>query len=173
MSKGRLDSPLAREARLVQNPALGAALLWRFTCGYSDRHRTSSNPALQELFLVLPIILHQDTFELLESTNLPTGLHGFTNKFTRSDVGKSDVLLGVNSRAVAWRTLTWESIRLGVRVNLISVAPSSGQVLPMTRTPPTDVPTSIKPLLANAEKLGSWCAELSIFEIGTLLKVSF
>ena len=168
------NSPLTREARHVQNPALGAVLLWRIRVRlFGAAPDEWACGRLQELFLVLPILLHQDTFDLLKATTLPTGLHGFANKFTRSDVGKSDLLLGVQSRAIAWRSLTWDSIRLGVQVNIISITSSSGTVIPVTRTSPTDVPVSIKPLLANAEKLGAWCADLSVFEIGALLKVSF
>ena len=42
----------------VQNPALGAVLLWRFTCGYySNENRPVPFPLL---FVVLPIVFRQD-----------------------------------------------------------------------------------------------------------------
>ena len=43
----------------------------------------------------------------------------------------------------------------------------------LTTSSPTGVPVSIRPLLANAEKLGQWCSDLSLFETAAILKVRF
>ena len=37
---------LAREAQNIQNPALGAAILWRFCCGYVGAHPEGDLPRL-------------------------------------------------------------------------------------------------------------------------------
>ena len=166
-------STLSQEARYVQNAALGAVLLWRYVLGWTDHNRTSAYPALPLLFLVLPILFHHETLEILKSTNRPTGLHGFAEKFSRSSSRKSDVLMGIHSRAVSWRRLTWESIQIGVRAKLLSLSSSSAAVIPLTKAKPSAVPGSIRPLLYNAEKLGQWCANLSMFEVATILKVHF
>ena len=166
-------SPLSQETRHVQNPALGAVLLWRYALGWSEHNRIRAYPALPLLFVVLPILLHQDTFDLLKSTKRPTGLHGFAEKFSSASSRKSDVLMGIHSRAASWRRLTWQSIQLGVRARLFSVSRSGATVIPLTKAQPSALPTSIRPLLANAEKLGEWCANLSMFEVATILKVQF
>jgi hypothetical protein len=157
----------------VQNPALGGVLLWRFTCGYVDQHKTSNHPPIPLLFIVLPVLFHRETFEVLKSTNRATGLHGFADKFSRTNLAKSDVLLGIQTRAASWRSLTWESLRLGIQSRLVTVTRSAGTVIPVTTTAARGVPQSIRPLVTNAEKLGAWCSELSLFEIGTILKVGF
>jgi len=164
---------LTREVRHIQNPGLGAVLLWRFACGYSASHPTSEHPPLQLAFIVLPVILHKETFELLKSTNRPTGLHGFADKFSRTDVGKSDVLLAIQPRALAWRPLSLDSLRLAVRARLLTVYQGDGKMIPVSTSAPSGVPASVKPLLVNAEKLGEWCSVLTLFEIGTVLKVAF
>src|SRR6218665_1496249 len=46
----------AREAQNIQNPALGAAVLWRFCCGYVEAHPGGEPPRLPLLFLLLPIV---------------------------------------------------------------------------------------------------------------------
>ena len=166
-------STLTQEVRHVQNPALGGVLLWRFVCGYVDKHKTSDHPPLPLLFIVLPILFHRETFEVIKSTNRPTGLHGFADKFSRTTLAKSDVLLGIQTRAVSWRALTWESLQMDVQSRLVTVSRSVGTAIPVTTTPARGVPPSIKPLVSNAEKLGEWCSELSLFEIGTILKVGF
>lgn len=166
-------SSLAREAHLTQNPALGAVLLWRFACGYREKHPTSDHPPLQLAFIVLPLLLHKETFEILRSTKPATGLHGFSDKFARTDVRKSDLLLATQSRALAWRPLSLESLRLGIQTRLLTVSRTDGRLIPISTAPASGVPTSVRPLLVNAEKLGSWCSELTLFEIGTALKVAF
>ena len=65
---------LAREVQNVQNPALGATLVWRFCCGYVEAHRVDASPPLPLLFFVLPIILHQATSEFVKRTYKSSGL---------------------------------------------------------------------------------------------------
>jgi hypothetical protein len=166
-------STLTKEARVIQNPALGAVLLWRFACGYSGNHPTSNYPPLQLAFIVLPILLHRDTFDLLKGTQRATGLHGFADKFSRTNVAQSDVLLAIQSRAIAWRPLSLESLRMGIHTRLLTVSCAEGRVIPVTTSSASAVPDSVKPLLFNAEKLGAWCSALTLYEIGTALKVAF
>jgi hypothetical protein len=164
---------LTQETRHVQNPALGAVLLWRFVCGYTGQHKTHEFPPLQQLFIVLPIIFHRETFEILRGTNRPSGLHGFADKFSRAAVGKSDVLIGIQSRAVLWRALTLESLNLSIATRLLTVSRTDATAIPLTTTSSSGVPQTIKPLMTNSEKLGEWCSDLSLFEVGTILKVGF
>ncbi len=166
-------STLTQETRYVQNPALGGVLLWRFACGYTEQHKTSGHPPLHLLFIVLPILFYRETFDVLKSTKRPTGLHAFAAKFSYSNLGKTDVLLGIHERAALWRNLTWESFQLSIQSRLLTVSRSNSTVIPLTKTSPTGVPISIRPLLTEAEKLGQWCSEMSLFEIGTILKVGF
>ena len=166
-------SSLTKETRNVQNPALGAVLLWRFACGYSAKHKTSEYAPVPTLFLVLPLIFHHESFELLRGTNRPSGLHGFAVKFSKSKVAKSDILLGVHSRSIRWRSLTLESLNIGVRTQLLTVDNSNATVIPISTTSAKGVPASIRSLLTNAEKLGEWCSALSLFEISNVLKIGF
>ena len=124
-------SSLAREAHLTQNPGLGAVLLWRFACGYREKHPASDHPPLQLAFIVLPLLLHKETFEILRSTKPATGLHGFSDKFARTDVRKSDLLLATQSRTLAWRPLSLESLRLGIQTRLLTVSRTDGKLIPI------------------------------------------
>lgn len=166
-------STLTQETRHVQNPALGAVLLWRYTSAWTQHSATSAHPPLQLLFIVLPILLHHETFAILQGTNRPSGLHGFADKFSRASVGKTDMLAGIHSRVLSWRTLTWRGVQFAIRSRLITLSTSTGTVIPLTASPPTGLPVSIRPLLRNAEKLGQWCSPLPLFEVATILKVRF
>lgn len=161
---------LAREAQNVQNPALGATILWRFCCGYAAAHRTSGAPPLPLLFLVLPIVLHQATAELLQRTRIGSGLRAYASKFGDASVSKQDLLLQVHERAIRWRPLTLQSIELAAAGHLLKVS-EEGELVPLSRTKARGLPDEVKQLLANAEKLGAWCGQLSLHEVTTTLKI--
>src|ERR1035441_4731796 len=90
---------LSREVRAVQNPALGAMLLWRCSVGYQGASATAAPMPIPLLFVVLPIILHKQTAELLSSTQERSGLRKFTEKFQTSAQSKTDLLLALAPRA--------------------------------------------------------------------------
>ena len=161
---------LAREAQNVQNPALGAAILWRFCCGHADAHRSGDPPRLPVLFLVLPIVLHQATAELLRRTRATSGLRTFAAKFGDAAVSKQDLLLQIHERALRWRLLTLNSIELAAAGQLLKLA-EDGAVVPLSRTKARGLPEEVKQLLADAEKLGVWCGQLTLHEVTTTLKV--
>ena len=164
-------STLNRETTFVQNPALGAVLLWRFCTSYAQAHVTDDSPVLHLAFLILPIILHRDTFEEINSTK--GSIHTFTDKFSRSDTSKSDILLGIQNRVTQFRELTLESIQLAVHCRLVTILPASGRLVSLSSAKPSSPPSSIRPLIANAEKLGKWFAGMTLFEIENVLKVAF
>lgn len=161
---------LAREAQNVQNPALGAAVLWRFCCAYSTTHPTNDAPALPTLFVVLPIVLHQTTVELLRRTRPSSGLRAFAAKFSDSAVSKQDLLLQIHDRSLRWRTLTLQSIELAAAGRLIHLT-DAGDVISLSKTKARGLPDEVKQLMNDAERLGAWCGPLTLHEIATTLKV--
>lgn len=166
-------SPLAQEVRNVQNPGLGAMLLWRFAIGYSSSNRTSEPAPLPVLFLVLPILLHERTRDHLRSTRGASGLRAFTSKFGEASNAQQDLLVAVHDRALRLRSLSLESLSIAHATKLISIR-SDGHVIALTRTAPrVGVPQSVQQLMKDAEKLGNWCGELTLHEVGVALKVAF
>ena len=162
---------ITRELRLVQNEALGAVLIWRFSCGYTSEHRTSDAAPLPLAFLVPPLIFHRDTYDAIAGTK--SGLHAFADKFTRSDNVQTDILLDVHERAIRFRPFCLNALEIAVRKRLVTLLTASGRLAPLSTATPGNVPSSVVPLLANAEKFGKWCAPMSMFEIGTALKLDF
>lgn len=162
---------LSREANYVQNPALGAVLLWRFACGYAESHRTRSSPPLPVAFVVLPLVLHTDSFEELARTR--SGLRKFAEKFSESKAPREDMLLAIHNRVSAWRLRSLDAVQVAVRARLLTVIPKDGTLMPLSQTRPAGVPASINPLMSNAEKLGVWFSAMSLFELATLLKLRF
>lgn len=161
---------LAREAQNVQNPALGATILWRFCCAYSASHPTNDPPALPVLFVILPIVLHQATTELLRRTRPSSGLRAFAAKFGDSTISKQDLLLQIHDRSLRWKALTLQSLQLAAAGRLVHLT-DSGDVVPLSKTKARGLPEDVKLLLADAEKLGAWCGLLTLHEVTTTLKV--
>lgn len=161
---------LVREAQNVQNPALGAAVIWRFCCGYVESQAAGDPPPFPVLFLALPIVLHQATAELVQSTRIGSGLRAFAAKFGDSTVSKQDLLLQLHDRALRWRVLSLQSIELATAGRLIHIT-DAGSAVPLSRTKARGMPDEVKQLLADAEKLGAWCGQLTMHEITTTLKV--
>ncbi len=162
---------LSREASFVQNPALGAVLLWRFCTAYTAAHPSNESPVVQLNFLVLPILLHKETFEEIKATR--AGFHTFVDKFSRSENSKADVLLSIHDRVDQFRDLTLESLRLAVQCRLVTVIAATSKVVPLSSATPSGVKPSVQTLIKNAEKLGEWCAPMTLFEIENILKVAF
>ncbi|WP_261323374.1 three component ABC system middle component [Burkholderia anthina] len=121
-------------------------------------------------FLVLPVVLHRATAELLRRTRQSSGLRAFATKFGDSQVSKQDLLLQVHERAVRWRELTLQSVELAAAGHLVQLS-HDGEVSPLSRTRARGLPDDVKQLMADAEKLGAWCGQLTLHEITTTLKV--
>ena len=167
-------SILSKESRIVQNPALGAFLIWRFTVGYEQGSENEDGTPLPLIFIVLPILLHPEICEFVINTQRASGLRAFAGKFVSSKVSKSDLLLAINKRAINFRSLTMHSLNLAVNARLTTIAPDNGIVIPLSNTPPkSGIPESITSLFKAAEKLGVWCSQVSLHEISIILKVGF
>jgi hypothetical protein len=165
---------LNRETNLIQNPALGAILLWRFAVGYGKGSNTQQPTPLPLFFIVLPIIMHEETAQFVTSTLEKSGLRTFADKFSNSANVKSDLLLAIHDRSLQMRELSMSSIRLGISSNLLLLDPGVGMAMPISETAPkSNIPSSIRPLLKGAEKLGVWCSAVSLYEISLILKVAF
>lgn len=156
------------EVQAMQNPALGAALLWRFACGFSPESSPNGTP-MPLAFLVLPLTFHAKSAEKLSSTLPGSGLRKFESKFSEDDRG--DVLLALQPRMLAMRDLSLRSLRIAIRSGLLTLVPKEAVLWPRTRSAPPAGAKPVGELLKSAEKLGSWCRDVSLFEVAGLLKV--
>lgn len=158
-----------REVYYVQNPAIGAAILWQFVNGYYDKENKAVPFPL--LFIVLPIVFRRDLCEIIYSTRKGKGLSKVSEKLFNDK--KNDNLYTINNSAIELRSLTLDSFNIGTSARLFALDTSTATVLPLTRTKKSGLSRSIKKLLDAAEKLGAWCSELSLLEICEWLKVRF
>ena len=164
---------LTREVRNVQNPALGAGLLWRFACGYIESHSTRDPVPLLLAFLVLPIVFHERSEELVAGTRKASGLRAFAAKFGNSDNSMQDVLMAVHGRMLALKSLTRESLQVALATRLLRLE-TTGTLIALSQTrADSGIPVGVRRLMQSAEKLGYWCGLLTIHEVATTLKLRF
>ncbi len=164
---------LAKETQNIQNPALGAGLLWPFACGFTESHRTSDRVPLQLLFLVLPVLYHKATGEFVKGTLKASGLRAFAAKFGESKASKQELLLAIHDRSIRFRPLTLQAIKIALGTRLISIQPD-GTVFALSQTKgASGIPADAKQMMKDAEKLGAWCSQLTLHEIATTLKLRF
>ncbi|MBL9149860.1 MAG: hypothetical protein JNM94_14305 [Phycisphaerae bacterium] len=152
----------------MQNPALGAALIWRFVCGFTPNSSATGTP-LPLAFIVLPIALHTRTLERVTSTKSESGLRKLEEKFS----AHGDLVLAIQSRMLAMRQLSLRSVRIGLWSGLMTLVPSEGVLWPRSRAAAPPGEKATRELLKSAEKLGAWCRPLTLFEVSGILKVEF
>lgn len=164
---------LAQEVRNIQNPAIGAGLLWRFVCGYTEGHQHKAPAPLPILFVVLPIVFHEDVAAFVRGTQKASGLRAFTAKFGETKASKQDLLLGIHERAGILKRLTLDSLRLALVTRLLFLN-TDGTVIPLSHSPASaGLPEEARQLMRDSEKLGFWCSQVSFHETATTLKVRF
>jgi hypothetical protein len=150
---------------LVQNPAFGSHVLWRFGRGY-QAEKIGDLPPLLSFFLVFPLILHGPTLREIKSTNLPSGLTRLVSKLTT----QREQLFAIHNRAIALRALTFQSIGAGIAAKLLYVDYVSTLVRSNEAKPPAS-PERLKFHISGAEKLGRWFARLPLGQVFSLLQV--
>jgi hypothetical protein len=159
---------ILNEVQAMQNPALGATLLWRFACGFTPESSPNGTP-LPLAFMVLPLAFHAKSLEEVTGTQAASGLRKFEEKF--SDRG--DVLLSIQPRMLAMRDLSLRSLRIAIGAGLVTLVPKEAVLWPRSRSTPPAEAKAVSDILKSAEKLGSWCRDVSLFEVAGLLKVEF
>jgi Family of unknown function (DUF6521) len=159
---------LLAEVQAIQNPALGAALIWRFVCGYSPTSGDRGTP-LQLVFVVLPLAFHLRSIAEVAGTQASSGLRKFEQKFEN----RGDILLAIHPRMLAMRSLSLKSLLIGLRSGLLTLVPNEGVLWPRSYSMPPADGKAVSDLLKSAQKLGSWCKDLTLFEIAGILKLEF
>lgn len=154
------------EIYLMQNPALGASLVWRFVEGYAPKGN-GILPCMPLLFIVLPILYHQELRDAAKSTFPSSGLRVFAGKFK----GEQEIIYGIQGRMLNLKEVTLASISIAIQCGLISLNPANAEVESLRPKAPSDLNEKIKDMLRSSEKLGQWCRTLTIQEVQAILRI--
>lgn len=159
------------ELDLVQNPAIGAFLIWQYALGYQEDGAEAA-PMLPA-FLVLPMLLHRQTFDAVTSTRKASGLTLFAAKFDR----EREVLLELQGRTRMLRQLSLQSIGVASTSRLVRIDHESaslrGRPLELLEAKKPSLPERLKGFSANADKIGYWFSKLGVAHIASTLRIDF
>ncbi|WP_431197873.1 three component ABC system middle component [Roseibium album] len=150
---------------LVQNPALGALLIWKFGKAYQEE-KVTDLPLMPYQFLVLPLLFHAETLDYIRSTNPSSGLAQLTKKLGEH----RELLLAIHPRVLSMRSLTLDSIATGIASKQLHLNYETGSIRSNASRPPA-VPERLKYHFRGAEKLGRWFARLAPEQVFSLLRV--
>jgi Family of unknown function (DUF6521) len=159
------------ELEIVQNPAIGAFLIWNFTLGYQEDG--AEIVPLPLAFLVLPMLLHRSTLEAVISTRKASGLTLLAAKFDK----EREILMELHGRAVQLRPLSLQSIGMAAASRLLRIDHESAMLhgyppdLLSIRKP--TLPERLKGFPVAAEKVGYWFSKLGIPQIASTLRIDF
>lgn len=166
----RATSPGLTELEIVQNPAVGAFLLWQFGLAYQTEGGEAAKLPL--LFLVLPLVLHRPTLNVIGTTMKGSGLTLFASKL---GTNRED-LLAVHGRAMMLRPLTLRSIGFAVNAGLATIDYAEAAVranTPIGKIRRPEFSERMRGFPRAADKLGFWFAKMSLMQVATTLRVSF
>ncbi|MBB4378462.1 three component ABC system middle component [Bradyrhizobium sp. SBR1B] len=156
------------ELQIVQNPSLGGYLIWQFGLGFQAEDSQRSSFLLP--FLVLPLLLHKPTLDLVASTRRSSGLALFAAKLGE----QHENLLAVHSRALALRGLSLQSIAIAANRGLVTIDYGSGHF--RSNTPEKKLPAlpeRVRAMQPAAQKIGFWFSRMSVHQIASTLRVQF
>lgn len=156
---------LASEADLVQNSALGAALLWAFTAEYFGQSRGERGPAFSTALLVLPMTFHQETVECLNSRNYDGGL----------DLALAEnrtLTVDIQERMRALEPQTMNALNVAFAAGLLTYERERGELRPGRKTSPFQIDSAeVRRMLNTATRLGYWFCVINPARLGSLLRV--
>lgn len=163
---------LAKEFYNIQNPALSAYLISRFSLGYMEEKQSMAPMPL--LFIVLPMMYKKEIVDFISSTQKKSSLRYFADKFTEKKNSNNDLILQIQNASQRYKIMTLEAIGIGMAGKLFYVQ-NDAYILPLEDNISRFNLESneLKKMGNAAEKLGIWCSRLTLMEISQILKVRF
>ena len=99
-----------REIYLVQNPAIGATILWQFVCGYYYGTEDNKQVPFPLLFVVLPVIYREDLRAVIGGTNKQSGLQKVSEKLFKDK--RADLFCSIHDAAEQYKEVTMIAISI-------------------------------------------------------------
>lgn len=169
-----IPNGLAKEAWLINNPALGSYLIWTFVLECYNNAKQPVHPS--KIFCLFPFIYYLNTRDTLSSTQLSSNLHAYITKFSTTKACAADIALSIHSRVDAQKEKTLESLITAFDSGLLIMDTDSGLITPNTRIKPivrTELDDAIKDLYDGSRKLGKWLSNMNTEDITRTIKVVF
>ncbi len=138
----------------IQNPAIGAYLIWKTALGYCSKQHPFVSMHL--LFLVIPMLLNQKIYQKVKATKATSTLYNLISKLTPNE------FIQINEGVSLYKELTFESLGLAARTGLIKYD-GKDRIVPLKiNITPQEV---VRDMGTQGIKLGKWFEKLSLSQI--------
>jgi len=155
------------EQRIIQNTGLAAEIHWQVVKEAYENNRREEGVALPLVFLVLPLVFHRRTAQLLATKKQPGAIY----KLIEDD---REVLIGLQERMQALYDRTVQALSIGFSTGLLKFDQQKQQLLPGVKSLQVEhVTDDVKTILKSAKRVGQTFSELSLVQILTVLEVRF
>lgn len=122
-------------------------------------------------FIVLPIVFRSELREVIVHTYKSSGLTKIIEKLGNQK--NVDQLYSIHFSAENYKLLSLQSIHIAEATQLVFVEKETAKIFPLLQKPKKMDNLDSQKIVDAAEKLGIWCSNMTIHEIGNLLKVRF
>ena len=164
---------LVEEVKIWNTPAVGAFLLWKFTCGYVNNHPAGDSPVGLLHFVASGILSNKELLDAI--SNRRENLASFVRWFEEQE--KVDVLMEIQARIKTKLKYTLESLDVAMMSGLLVWEPQTAKIYPLlnVKTPKRGFGLNAlyKSYGTKAEALGKWFAQHDLRTIATYLKIVF
>lgn len=145
------------ESSVLQNPALGALLLWQVARAFTDRHPDGAAPQLPFFLLALPMLFHAPTVRRIKAMNFDSGL-------MKAVSDGPEIALGLQDRLKRSAGISLQALELACASHLLVREYGSG--FPSFRAEGTALPPGarsvaqdVRDMMSAARRLGVWFAD--------------
>ena len=150
---------------LMQNPALGTCCISKFIESYSSIK--GRGPKLPLTMVVLPIVFHRQSVDILQRRALSGGL-------LNAKVQNPTLGAGLQERMVEMTDQTLKSVSMGLTLGLFGYNPVTCDLIALrAKIEGPKFPTAVRPLIWTADRLGRWMAEMQIPTFCSHLNITF
>ncbi|MEJ0029518.1 MAG: three component ABC system middle component [Bacteroidota bacterium] len=155
------------EHDIIQNIAVGALALHKFTSTYFSEKQNLNGPALALALPVLPIVFHESSLASISTKRFEGGFFNALN-------GYRELPAGLQQRMQDMANQTFKSLNLAYQSKILTYSKELNEILPIeSKVPISQYNSDIKEILHGAERLGYWFAKLPLEQICINLKITF
>ena len=154
-----------REYEIVQNPALGACVLWHYTKSFMDETGQRHGPSLLQTMPVLPLVFHEDTTDGLGRRRFDGGLY-------TALAADRTLFVGLQKRLEDMAPQTFRALHLAFGSGLLAYDRETGELHRVPRVPaPAANDEAVRLMFSTAQRLGHWFAAGSAAEMLKRLQI--
>ncbi|CAI0900324.1 three component ABC system middle component [Serratia proteamaculans] len=161
--------------KLINNPSLGAYLLWVFCKKYQDRQEVKKGVPPAYLFCILTLLFDEDIRKTIASTQVAKGLRFSLAKLEKSKSNKTDILFSISKKIKLNKERSFESILVGLYYGILILNKDTGYIFSIASDKLNifNHPQEMNEIIISAEKLGCWFSNHDALEIQEILRIKF